>query len=519
MNEELRKLSDGFLDGYLETDQFRRLEELLQSDLKSKREFVEHIVLHGELGLIAEELCCVDSRFGESSSINRTSPQVSAGTDHSTSRTWWQIGGLAIAVSLLAAALTYNLSEREPRSSGEVRYELEQFPIRTIGYTFPQGRSGLAIPVRAGTIGLSVFATRMTEAGGVEVNVSEGSQFGFASDTLGLLFAGSVRVSANDPNSRYAVEIGDHRILSQGSQFELMRSDSDRALITVKRGRVEIQSRVPHPRLRWSFDDAHSDDLPILLRGSSSRVEGLIGIGALQLADERGTYAEIIGGSEPTVGSGMFALSGGITIEAVIISNWNAEEQNNDVIFRKEDGPNRILLSFQNNQTDYEIPVVEPGPVLSFGIYLEGLGYSELDMPLDGRNGRPAVDEITDGKPHHIAATYDSFTGMKAIAVDGRICFSHQFPIGHCMRSGGPKPAMIGGWRKRESFSGVIDELAIYDFALSPEQISKHHQLAQQRSSWFSESSSPKNYWETVETIEEGASVWLGSHDNSPRIN
>lgn len=168
---------------------------------------------------------------------------------------------------------------------------------------------------------------------------------------------------------------------------------------------------------------------------------------------------------------------------------------------------NRILLSFQHNvktENVFALPTVSQGQVLSFGIFLRELGYSELDMPLDGKDGRPTVAQIADGEPHTIAACYDSFSARKRIAIDGQIRFTHQFPTGHCSQSGGPKTAMIGGWRKRESFGGVIDELAIYEYALSDEEIAHHHTLARQGLHWLSNPPHERSNWKTVQTVSQG---------------
>lgn len=134
------------------------------------------------------------------------------------------------------------------------------------------------------------------------------------------------------------------------------------------------------------------------------------------------------------------------------------------IFLRKEDGDRRILLALQNDRdvNNFAAPKVPPQPVLSFGLNLGG-EYSELDMPLDGRDGRPSLAELTDGQTHHVAATYDSASGRKAIYFDGTLRFSRQLPQGTQIVSGGPCPltigSMFGGW---ETFSGTIDEVAIY---------------------------------------------------------
>ena len=95
-------------------------------------------------------------------------------------------------------------------------------------------------------------------------------------------------------------------------------------------------------------------------------------------------------------------------------------------------------------------------------------------MPLDGKEGRPALGELTNGKMHHVVATYDSFTGKKSIFLNGKSVFGHGYPVGTLILSGGPSEAIIGNILKAEPFTGVIDELALYPFALSAGEISLH---------------------------------------------
>jgi hypothetical protein len=103
-----------------------------------------------------------------------------------------------------------------------------------------------------------------------------------------------------------------------------------------------------------------------------------------------------------------------MTISLLTKPNWTGELFDYDEFFRKEDGDNgnnRILLSFQNDNG-----VCCPdggggkGQVLSFGLNIGGT-YDEMDMPLDGINGRPTLAQLEDGNPHWILATYQQHRG------------------------------------------------------------------------------------------------------------
>ena len=147
-----------------------------------------------------------------------------------------------------------------------------------------------------------------------------------------------------------------------------------------------------------------------------------------------------------------------------------------------------------------------PGPCLSFGLHLAGRDYKELDMPLDGREGRPTVADLTDGMPHHVVATFDSFTGRKAIVIDGTLRFEHAYPEGTLIVSGGPEPAFIGSHSGYENFNGVIDELALYDFALTADEIAEHHERTRRGDTYFGPRPARPNAarWQAITRITEG---------------
>ncbi len=118
-------------------------------------------------------------------------------------------------------------------------------------------------------------------------------------------------------------------------------------------------------------------------------------------------------------------------------------------IFRKEDGDQRVLFSFQND-----------GAILSLGLNIGG--YVECDAKID-----PA--RVMDGRWHHCAATFDGET--MRVYLDG-----HQ--IGLLKRpgqvtAGGLAPGCIGSSGGGECFQGTMDDLRIYRDALTPEEIAR----------------------------------------------
>lgn len=125
-----------------------------------------------------------------------------------------------------------------------------------------------------------------------------------------------------------------------------------------------------------------------------------------------------------------------------------AFEQYNE-IFRKEDGNNRVLFSFQ-----------ERGHVLSLGLNVNG--YVECDAKLD-----PA--QVTDGVWHHAAATFDGH--YLRVYLDGSQIGQLERP--GSIAAGGPARACIGSANGGETFRGQMDELRIYADALTAEEVAR----------------------------------------------
>jgi len=203
-----------------------------------------------------------------------------------------------------------------------------------------------------------------------------------------------------------------------------------------------------------------------------SPAAGLVGAGALAFDGSSAAYVDVGRG----IGNS-FSVKDGITIEAVVKSEWSGDLFDYDTIFRKDDQGKRILLAFQNDglSGNRDIPIdPETQPTLSFGLTVGGV-YSELDVPLDGLEGRPALDDLRDGSPHHICATYDVQTGLKSVYVDGVLAFQAAFPPGTPVATGGTAVALIGNSATRgEGFKGVIDEVAFWERALTPAEVAQH---------------------------------------------
>ena len=241
----------------------------------------------------------------------------------------------------------------------------------------------------------------------------------------------------------------------------------------------------------WSLDES-SGTLRDVAGGNdgtpgsgNARVAGIVGEGAISFDNTTDSFINIGNGVNDN-----FSVTAGITVEALIVPEWSGALDDYDDIFRKEDGSRRILLAFQHDGTTETRDVaITPStqPVLSFGINVDGV-YSELDMPLDGAEGRPTLAGLKDGAAHHIAATYNGATGAKRIYVDGDLAFEADLGAGNTVESGGVATAYIGNMSgRREPFTGIIDEVAIWERALSAAEVSTHSAAAERGEDYFSQ--------------------------------
>jgi hypothetical protein len=379
-------------------------------------------------------------------------------------------------------------------------YDTRQLPAQWIGML--SSSSAGERPLARTSLAAADPGSRMRTAAGADVEVASPGVFGFVSGETGALFAGGVKARVSGAAQTYAIESANLRVVDLGTEFRMQSLGEDHVEVTVLDGEVEVQSRTRLPLVHWSFAPPAADpSSPEVIRSGDARrhrdaihgleavpgpsvrsVRGAVDAGAVGFDNTPDAHLRVGGGTGERVGTGLFSFSTGISIEAVIVSAWSGNALDYDEIWRKEDGDSRVLLSFQNDaprHAGYSVPAVPNGPCLSFGLQLIRPGatvprYDELDMPLDGRDGRPTLAEITDGRPHHVVATFDSFSGLKAIYLDGRLRFFHAYPEGSLIVSGGPEPAFIGSHRGGENFTGSIDELALYDFALSAQEVVDH---------------------------------------------
>ena len=553
-HERFLSLTADYLNGTLGLAETAELESLLTEDPMARQAFLDASLLHAQLAATPVALGYEPIPEGHEGSPSPVAarfqlaesgpePDTMQSCRHGRKNTAALAAGLLLAAACLTLILTEPATPRQavsdrlavpaaaPAEPNDLHYDNRQLPITTVAVLHDDGSQANAADTAAAgrditpsTLESAAGGMRLTSSDGADVRLEGSSRFGFASGDSGALYSGSVRARVADPTKTFSVVTSNLRVVDLGTEFRVSQLDADRVAVTVLDGDVEVQSRVRLPVCYWPFDDGDKSQhrmgqrvtadamqsLPAALGDALQRCGGIVGPGALRFDNSMGSFARVQGGTGEKVGLGTLSAAEGITIEAMIISRWTAASMDYDEIYRKEDGNCRVLLCFQNDGMTNAVhsePAVAPGPCLSFGLHLAGRDYNELDMPLDGRDGRPNVADLTDGRPHHVVATYDSFTGRKAIFIDGTLRFEHVYPEGTLIVSGGPEPAFIGSMQHgRENFHGVIDELALYDFALTADEITEHHERARRGETYFGPRPTRPNAarWQAITRITEG---------------
>ncbi len=385
------------------------------------------------------------------------------------------------------------------------------------------------------TLRLKAGRAEMRFHSGAQVGLTGPATFGLESDSTASLFEGKLWARLDEPSEPFVVQARGVRVLDRGTEFGVEILSGGETEVHCLDGAIETQARARRPRFYWSFDQP-ADELIEQSSGQiarvgpgAARVEGLIGSGAMEFDNSSGAYVNVGNGGGTQIGAGRFGVGSGLTIEALTVVRWSGDGASNgktsdyDEIFRKEDGTRRMLLSFQNddyNRARNVPPLAGLGPTLSFGLHLEGDGYSELEAMLDGRGGRPSLKSLRDGRPHHIAATYDAWTGAKSLYIDGVLVQQAHFPAGTLIVSGGPTDAIIGNTAGgSEAYTGVIDEVAIYDLALTPQEVAGHLRNVQRGVNYFGAASSNEmrgSDWNVTAKLTAGQAMRFNTSSGLP---
>ncbi|RDV27378.1 LamG domain-containing protein [Alteromonas aestuariivivens] len=485
---EVRDIADAVCSGIATEDQIARLEGHLKGNFEAQRFYYDYLNMHMQLQSPAElNMEFVYRRISEEVIVRPATPPPPDGInstlvyernrepDSRKSRKV-MLFGLLVLVCLLASLL-WLLADRSATP----------YVARVL-------QGNLALFGQQGDIdGSALMAGDYLAEQGASIQLVDGDTLHLAPGSVIKLFN---RNEIKLKQGKLTVEsIPGHNTIVHGRRFIVQSNGSGLTFdlthraprITSGENSLLIPSRW-RPSHFWSFNG--QSDRVVDSAGSAyglpasgaKRVDGLVGRGAFAFDNSASARIEVGSGGGTVPGTGSFAVTDGVTIEALIRPQYSGEPMEIDEIFRKDHGDDelRMLLSFQNDKgKDFLMPKGDVNESLSFGLFILGQGYHELKLPLDGQDGRPSLADLKDGNFHHVVATYSVQSGLKAIYIDGQKQASHQYPAGSKMLSGGPGTAAIGNnpaeprWQK-EAFSGIIDEVAFYDFALPEFALAQH---------------------------------------------
>jgi hypothetical protein len=210
------------------------------------------------------------------------------------------------------------------------------------------------------------------------------------------------------------------------------------SLLTVSASSAADKSLIAN----WTFD-GKSDSVCEDISGNKNNASMPDKI--IRIPGVSGTAISLAGNHNLSIaGKADFSALKEITISAWILPT---DLSNYREIFRKEDGNNRVLFSFQNS-----------GNVLALGLNADG--YMECDAVVN-------PSSVLNGKWHHCSATFDGKT--MRVYLDGKEIGT--LASAGSIKAGGSAAGCIGSLNGKESFQGAIDDLRIYSRALSAKEI------------------------------------------------
>lgn len=516
--DAMLKLAEQQCDGLLDAVGLQRLEALLAGDAEMRGEYLRYVYLHAHLNstdAIASavydeehlrqltdrdelEACLAELSDASHVSVLRHHDR----TQSHRRRVWVSATAFAAAGVLLTGLLLFLFFVPPPGNEAFASKAIAQVTgVAGVKWLDDEHVYERGDRLGPGTLRLVSGDAAVQFRDGTEISVSGPATFGLESESNASLFSGKMLAEVKGDNSEFVVQARSVRVIDRGTKFGVEVGEDGVTEVHCLDGEVETQTRARLPMFYWGFDEANGPPREgttgqrARMGSGAKRVAGLVGGGAVAFDNTSQAVVNVGNGGGTQYGAGEFGVGSGLTIEVLTIIRWsgdglsNGKDKDYDELFRKEDGPKRMLLSFQNDEGAHQrtIPKMDAfGPTLSFGLHLAGDGYSELEVRLDGQDGRPSLADLRDEKPHHIVATYDSWTGQKALYIDGVHLQSAIFKEGTLIESGGPTDATIGNMANGgEPYSGVIDEVAIYDFALTPKEVAQHWQNAQRGVNYF----------------------------------
>jgi len=503
---EIREIADAICNYSATTEQKQRLEQLLDNNIDAQQFYYDYISMHMQLEAAVEQnMEFVYRRMteefvvrpkGDEQTIATITPteQLPNTTTNSVSKSnkLRQMRShvfivLCLLIAILTALLTWQL-----------------FNQSTAPFNAQILQGHLSIVSQGNIADNNLFAGEYRVEQDAEIALPNDVRLHLTAHTVIKLFNGNELQLKR--GLLKLVAVSKQKIIVHTPSFSVNANGDDltidltqpEPILTTGANTLLLPSRW-RPKHFWPFE-SHSDRVIDLANNavgiagkSTRRTKGLVGQGSYYFNNHSTDRIDLGSGGGTVPASGSFAVSDGVTLEVLLAPEYSGELGDIDQIFSKDTGDEklRMVLGFQHNSRKQDLmPDIDVNESLEFGLYILGQGYHRLKLPLDGQQGRPTLAQLKDGKMHHVVASYDVSTGLKALYIDGQLLASYQYPPGSKMLTGGPGNATIGNtqghkrWQEK-SYAGVIDEVAFYDFALPKFVVQQHWQHTQQGKNYF----------------------------------
>lgn len=491
---EIREIADAVCSDSVTSEQLNKLEALLKGKPNAQRFYYDYVSMHTQLiGKSADNLEFVYRRLTEEIVVRPKNPFIFTDQNEALGNDENQVtrhNKFIYLLFLMLIVIVISLTWFAVNSNNNTYVaKLINGNVSIVGRGHIDGKR-----LEVGDYHVEQ-PTTLTLTNGDTLYLAPGSKIKLFNNDEIRLKRGKLTVKS-DLGQNTIIHSRSFILLTNGSNLTLDLTQT-KPMVSTGKNTLIIPNRW-RPTHYWTFDgqsdrviDSAGSAVGIASNGAK-RVQGAIGRGAIHFDNTRSARIELGSGGGTAPGTGSFAVSDGVSIEALIKPEYSGEYKELDEIFRKDHGDDdlRMLLSFQHDKgKSYLKPEGEYAESLSFGLFILGQGYHELKLPLDGNDGRPTLAELKDGNYHHVVASYDVQSGIKAIYINGEKLAWYQYPPGSKMLSGGPGMAAIGNnpveARWHEAFAGAIDEVAFYDFALTEFALQRHWQHVQLGHNYF----------------------------------
>ena len=241
---DLRPLFVDYANGAISAEQLQALEAALREDTDLRREFIEYMNIDSALGdtaaLSEAELAEFElAKIGNGSTATAAGvSEIIAGTDDRPSQTYRVVALLgAVAATLLIAAFMWFASPGEH----------EQSPVATLvtdvdAVLFCHGQPRKDTELPAGEYRLERGLLHLQFAGGVMVYVEAPARFDAFSDKRVVLHSGRLSASVPPEGIGFTVETPEAEVIDFGTEFSV-EVDSGMSEVHVFEGLVRVQPR------------------------------------------------------------------------------------------------------------------------------------------------------------------------------------------------------------------------------------------------------------------------------------